>query len=290
MSVLRWHRLSFLWKNWMFNQEPAEEPGSISQAPQDETGGNAIQDIANLKTQNLDPTHQNSELTDPTVGFINVNVVGVTHKSGELIRSLSEPCSHSEVQTVCCPHKPEGCVRKVHQSCSELAVDAVLQVDNGSEGDDSFLQREGSQRRSRRRFRRINPRGERELITDGQEPTAYTTVRVTPWQRLHFTGIFVTYLVWAKLFLFIIFQIVFIQSFFFCQLHIHKWECFCTFLNYCYTYVMSFILRSMSSQNLVPNFKEKKLKKKRAHSEQPCIDISVWSCIFLDNADVPSHW
>uniref|UniRef100_H2SR65 Rap guanine nucleotide exchange factor (GEF) 6 n=1 Tax=Takifugu rubripes TaxID=31033 RepID=H2SR65_TAKRU len=40
--------------------------------------------------------------------------------------------------------------------------------------DDSFLQREGSQRRSRRRFRRINPRGERELITDGQEPSGYT--------------------------------------------------------------------------------------------------------------------
>uniref|UniRef100_A0A673ANT0 Rap guanine nucleotide exchange factor 6 n=1 Tax=Sphaeramia orbicularis TaxID=375764 RepID=A0A673ANT0_9TELE len=43
-------------------------------------------------------------------------------------------------------------------------------------GDDSFLQREGSQRRSRRRFRRVNPRGERELITDGQEPAAYNTL------------------------------------------------------------------------------------------------------------------
>uniref|UniRef100_A0A3Q1IBW6 Rap guanine nucleotide exchange factor (GEF) 6 n=1 Tax=Anabas testudineus TaxID=64144 RepID=A0A3Q1IBW6_ANATE len=44
------------------------------------------------------------------------------------------------------------------------------------EGDDSFLQREGSQRRSRRRFRRVNPRGERELITDGQEPNSYNTL------------------------------------------------------------------------------------------------------------------
>uniref|UniRef100_A0AAQ5ZTS5 Rap guanine nucleotide exchange factor (GEF) 6 n=1 Tax=Amphiprion ocellaris TaxID=80972 RepID=A0AAQ5ZTS5_AMPOC len=43
-------------------------------------------------------------------------------------------------------------------------------------GDDSFLQREGSQRRSRRRFRRVNPRGERELITDGQEPAGYNTL------------------------------------------------------------------------------------------------------------------
>ncbi|XP_042355934.1 rap guanine nucleotide exchange factor 6 isoform X4 [Plectropomus leopardus] len=51
----------------------------------------------------------------------------------------------------------------------------MIVVDNGSEGDDSFLQREGSQRRSRRRFRRVNPRGERELITDGQEPGGYNT-------------------------------------------------------------------------------------------------------------------
>ncbi|XP_051256564.1 rap guanine nucleotide exchange factor 6 isoform X7 [Dicentrarchus labrax] len=51
----------------------------------------------------------------------------------------------------------------------------MIVVDNGSEGDDGFLQREGSQRRSRRRFRRVNPRGERELITDGQEPTGYNT-------------------------------------------------------------------------------------------------------------------
>ncbi|XP_041656789.1 rap guanine nucleotide exchange factor 6 isoform X6 [Cheilinus undulatus] len=51
----------------------------------------------------------------------------------------------------------------------------MIVVDNSSEGDDSFLQREGSQRRSRRRFRRVNPRGERELITDGQEPASYST-------------------------------------------------------------------------------------------------------------------
>ncbi|XP_053297990.1 rap guanine nucleotide exchange factor 6 isoform X7 [Pleuronectes platessa] len=52
----------------------------------------------------------------------------------------------------------------------------MIVVDNGSEGDDSLLQREGSQRRSRRRFRRVNPRGERELITDGQEPASYNTL------------------------------------------------------------------------------------------------------------------
>uniref|UniRef100_A0A4W6DWN8 Rap guanine nucleotide exchange factor (GEF) 6 n=2 Tax=Lates calcarifer TaxID=8187 RepID=A0A4W6DWN8_LATCA len=80
-----------------------------------------------------------------------------------------------------CPHAPEGCGCESRRSCySEEGVDCLLQVDNGSEGDDGFLQREGSQRRSRRRFRRVNPRGERELITDGQEPAGYNTVGVTP--------------------------------------------------------------------------------------------------------------
>ncbi|XP_042355933.1 rap guanine nucleotide exchange factor 6 isoform X3 [Plectropomus leopardus] len=59
--------------------------------------------------------------------------------------------------------------------CITLEPSEMIVVDNGSEGDDSFLQREGSQRRSRRRFRRVNPRGERELITDGQEPGGYNT-------------------------------------------------------------------------------------------------------------------
>ncbi|XP_058482909.1 rap guanine nucleotide exchange factor 6-like isoform X9 [Solea solea] len=60
--------------------------------------------------------------------------------------------------------------------CITLEPSEMIVVDNSSEGDDSFLQREGSQRRSRRRFRRVNPRGERELITDGQEPTGYSTL------------------------------------------------------------------------------------------------------------------
>ncbi|KAM8835829.1 rap guanine nucleotide exchange factor 6 isoform 3-T3 [Synchiropus picturatus] len=60
--------------------------------------------------------------------------------------------------------------------CITLEPSEMIVVDNSSEGDDSFLQREGSQRRSRRRFRRINPKGERELITDGQEPAGYNTL------------------------------------------------------------------------------------------------------------------
>ncbi|XP_074466991.1 rap guanine nucleotide exchange factor 6 isoform X2 [Sebastes fasciatus] len=64
--------------------------------------------------------------------------------------------------------------------CITLEPSEMIVVDNGSEGDDGFLQRDGSQRRSRRRFRRVNPRGERELITDGQEPAGYNTVGGTP--------------------------------------------------------------------------------------------------------------
>uniref|UniRef100_A0A3P8VWZ3 Rap guanine nucleotide exchange factor 6 n=1 Tax=Cynoglossus semilaevis TaxID=244447 RepID=A0A3P8VWZ3_CYNSE len=60
--------------------------------------------------------------------------------------------------------------------CITLEPSEMIVVDNGSEVDDSFLQREGSQRRSRRRFRRVNPKGERELITDGQEPAGYNTL------------------------------------------------------------------------------------------------------------------
>ncbi|XP_029303971.1 rap guanine nucleotide exchange factor 6 isoform X2 [Cottoperca gobio] len=177
MSVLRWHRLSALWKNWMFNQEPAEE--QISEAPGHEAeprgeGANTHKDhnFQQLKTQNLDYNNQNSEIT-------NLDSVPEIQKPDLLKRRSSEPCSqvsNCEDQSSRCPHTPEACGCESRTSyCSVKAVDCVLQVDNGSEGDDGFLQREGSQRRSRRRFRRVNPRGERELITDGQEPSGYNT-------------------------------------------------------------------------------------------------------------------
>ncbi|XP_078121332.1 rap guanine nucleotide exchange factor 6 isoform X7 [Sander vitreus] len=76
--------------------------------------------------------------------------------------------------TRCCFGKQLGGRRGCE--CITLEPSEMIVVDNGSEGDDSFLQREESQRRSRRRFRRVNPRGERELITDGQEPTGYNTL------------------------------------------------------------------------------------------------------------------
>ncbi|XP_034405639.1 rap guanine nucleotide exchange factor 6 [Cyclopterus lumpus] len=60
--------------------------------------------------------------------------------------------------------------------CITLEPSEMIVVDNGGEGDDDFLlHRDGSQRRSRRRFRRVNPRGEREVITDPQ-PAGYSTL------------------------------------------------------------------------------------------------------------------
>uniref|UniRef100_A0A8C7WLB4 Rap guanine nucleotide exchange factor (GEF) 6 n=1 Tax=Oncorhynchus mykiss TaxID=8022 RepID=A0A8C7WLB4_ONCMY len=58
--------------------------------------------------------------------------------------------------------------------CITLEPSEMIVVDNASEGEEGALQREVSQRRSRRRFRKVNPRGERELITDGQDPTVRT--------------------------------------------------------------------------------------------------------------------
>ncbi|KAM4545203.1 rap guanine nucleotide exchange factor 6 isoform 4-T4 [Odontesthes bonariensis] len=189
MSVLRWHRLSALWKNWMFNQEPAEEQGQISEAPGQEEEppkkeGSTFKNLTQAETPNLDYKRHNSETDNHNVEFTNLNAVPKVQKSELLRRSCSEPCSepcsqvsNSVDRSSSCRHGPERCGCRSNRTFrSEESVGCVLQVDNGSEGDDSFLQREGSQRRSRRRFRRVNPRGERELITDGQEPAGYNTL------------------------------------------------------------------------------------------------------------------
>ncbi|XP_042077340.1 rap guanine nucleotide exchange factor 6 isoform X3 [Haplochromis burtoni] len=191
MSVLRWHRLSALWKNWMFNQEPAEEQDQIPEAlgpeaePRGEKGNefkdhnSDLESVTESKTQSLGYKKQRSESDSQNVEYNNLNTLPKIQKSELLKRSCSEPCSqvtYAEDRSSSYPQTPEGCGGKSRQSfCSEQSVPCILQVDNGSEGDDSFLQREGSQRRSRRRFRRVNPRGERELITDGQDPASYNT-------------------------------------------------------------------------------------------------------------------
>ncbi|XP_072562328.1 rap guanine nucleotide exchange factor 6 isoform X12 [Paramormyrops kingsleyae] len=53
--------------------------------------------------------------------------------------------------------------------CITLQPSEMIVVENTSEGEDGELQREAPLRSSRRRFRKVNHRGERELITDGQD-------------------------------------------------------------------------------------------------------------------------
>uniref|UniRef100_A0AAY4EDI9 Rap guanine nucleotide exchange factor (GEF) 6 n=1 Tax=Denticeps clupeoides TaxID=299321 RepID=A0AAY4EDI9_9TELE len=59
--------------------------------------------------------------------------------------------------------------------CITLEPSEMIVVENGSETDDGALQRDGSHRRSRRRFCRVNPQGERELITDSQDSLGPST-------------------------------------------------------------------------------------------------------------------
>ncbi|XP_051903561.1 rap guanine nucleotide exchange factor 6-like isoform X7 [Hippocampus zosterae] len=139
MSGPRWNRLSALWKNWIFNQEPAAEAARKDEDQDRNVDSKPAK--AKVTKQNSDPWPQNST---PDI-----------EPSKVLLRSRSQAT-------------PERSFLR-----SEEGARCVLQVDNGGEGDDGFLNRAGSQRRSRRRFRRINPKGERELITDGQEPAGY---------------------------------------------------------------------------------------------------------------------
>ncbi|MED6284688.1 hypothetical protein CHARACLAT_021563 [Characodon lateralis] len=181
MSVLRWHRLSALWKNWMFNQEPAEEQAQIPETLGHEeeprkNEGSKFKD-SSPDCENLIGVNTQNSGSEQNRDVINLNVVHEVPKTELLKRSCSEPCpqvSNHVDRSYSCRYMPDGCGPKSHRTFhSEKSVNCALQVDNGTEGDDSFLQRDGSQRRSRRRFRRVNPRGERELITDGQEPASY---------------------------------------------------------------------------------------------------------------------
>ncbi|XP_036443877.1 LOW QUALITY PROTEIN: rap guanine nucleotide exchange factor 6-like [Colossoma macropomum] len=60
--------------------------------------------------------------------------------------------------------------------CITLEPSEMIVVENASDGEDAALQRDGSQRHSRRRFHKVNPQGERELITDGQDPASSPTL------------------------------------------------------------------------------------------------------------------
>ena len=142
----------------MFNQDPAGagEPG-LSSGPAD---------------PEPDPTDQRPPGRPGPSGPV------ATHHS-----SRRRPDRHAgkPVELKSCLRRPSAvdCGRGGSQDAcgSQERGPCVLQVDNGSEGDEGALHRDSSQRTSRRRFRRVNPRGERELITDGQEPApCYNTV------------------------------------------------------------------------------------------------------------------
>lgn len=54
----------------------------------------------------------------------------------------------------------------------------VFQVENSKENEDNILQREIPLRQSRRRFRKINQKGERQTITDNVDVSSYLLVSV----------------------------------------------------------------------------------------------------------------
>uniref|UniRef100_A0A4W4H918 Rap guanine nucleotide exchange factor (GEF) 6 n=1 Tax=Electrophorus electricus TaxID=8005 RepID=A0A4W4H918_ELEEL len=63
----------------------------------------------------------------------------------------------------------------------------MIVVENASDGEDAVLGREGSQRSSRRRFCRVNPRGERVLVTDIHEPASGAPTLPGDLSKMHLT-------------------------------------------------------------------------------------------------------
>ncbi|XP_065143701.1 rap guanine nucleotide exchange factor 6 isoform X3 [Paramisgurnus dabryanus] len=58
--------------------------------------------------------------------------------------------------------------------CITLEPSEMIVVENTSDSEDAAQQRDGSERHSRRRFRKVNPRGERQLITDSNQDHSQT--------------------------------------------------------------------------------------------------------------------
>lgn len=54
----------------------------------------------------------------------------------------------------------------------------VFQVENSKDNEDNILQREIPARQSRRRFRKVNYKGERQTITDDVDINSYLSVSV----------------------------------------------------------------------------------------------------------------
>ncbi|XP_075878162.1 rap guanine nucleotide exchange factor 6 isoform X3 [Nelusetta ayraudi] len=210
MNVLRWQRLSVLWRNWMFNQEPQEEVqrvdlqdegadvgrgggreeevvgGRGEEGEGREGGGGGRQEEAEGGRAERGGRREGEREErggdeEGAGGRRGGEEGGGGESEGgggtEALDSTGVDFEH-KVQACALDLGPEGEGCRPSGSCwSEEAVVSLLQVDNSSsESDEAVLQREESQRRSRRRFRRINPRGEREVITtDGQEDCGLTT-------------------------------------------------------------------------------------------------------------------
>lgn len=145
-SPLRWQRISVLWNNWMFNQEPSDK--------------------SDPEAEHANPDRSRSERPRKSA-------YPGSHPDG-----CSEGPADSRSRSGRSAGVDSGTGSSLDARNSQERAACVLQVDNGSEGEEGALHRDGSQRTSRRRFRRVNPRGERELITEGQDPpSCYNTVR-----------------------------------------------------------------------------------------------------------------
>nr|XP_056710278.1 rap guanine nucleotide exchange factor 6 isoform X6 [Euleptes europaea] len=60
--------------------------------------------------------------------------------------------------------------------CIVLEPSEMIVVENSKENEDNILQREGPRRQSRRRFRKINLKGERQTITDNVDVSSYLSL------------------------------------------------------------------------------------------------------------------
>lgn len=69
----------------------------------------------------------------------------------------------------------------------------VFQVENSKDNEDSILQREIPARQSRRRFRKINCKGERQTITDDVDVNNYLSVSIFTNISLIFLNVHIQY-------------------------------------------------------------------------------------------------
>lgn len=76
----------------------------------------------------------------------------------------------------------------------------VFQVENSKDNEDSILQREIPARQSRRRFRKINCKGERQTITDDVDINSYLSVSIFRNISWVFLSSYAVYLIYIYIF------------------------------------------------------------------------------------------